>query len=103
MSPTDNTKANRYSGFFCPVPFESAYIDYHGNMNPHCEGLVTVSMGNLKNGSFSDVWNSETAQKIRESILEAPFNSAMIGDAGLCRKEGYQGLKKLIISHTRIL
>jgi MoaA/NifB/PqqE/SkfB family radical SAM enzyme len=69
----DNTKENRYSGFFCPVPFESIYIDYHGNMNPHCEGLVTVSMGNLKVGNFSDVWNSEAAQKIRESILDGSF------------------------------
>lgn len=69
----DNTKENRYSDFFCPVPFEFVYIDYNGNMNPHCEGLVTCSMGSLKAGSFFDVWNSDIAQKIRESILDGSF------------------------------
>ena len=65
--------SNKYKGLFCPVPFEFIYIDDKGNMNPHCEGLVTCSMGNLKKDSFFDVWNSDIAQKIRESILDESF------------------------------
>jgi Predicted Fe-S oxidoreductases len=64
---------NKYKGLFCPVPFEFIYIDDNGNMNPHCEGLVAFSMGSLKEGSFFDVWNSDIAQKIRESILDESF------------------------------
>ncbi|MFC1848584.1 radical SAM protein [candidate division CSSED10-310 bacterium] len=65
--------AQKYKAYFCPVPFENVYIDYQGNMNPHCAGLVTVSMGNLISHDFMEVWNSDIAQIIRASILTGSF------------------------------
>ncbi len=70
---TINIMKSKYKGLFCSVPFEFVYLDHHGNLNPHCEGLVDCSMGNLKENDFFDVWNSDTAQKIRESILDQSF------------------------------
>ncbi len=95
--------SNKYKGLFCTMPFDFIYIDDKGNMNPHCEGLVTCSMGNLKESSFIDVWNSDIAQKIRESILDESFKFCDEQRCFALREKKYLLLEKLTIKFVEIL
>ncbi len=68
-------KKNRYSGFFCHNPFESVFIDFRGEVYLcNCPEFLPTTAGNLAKSSFKEVWNSKTARKIRESILDGTYS-----------------------------
>ena len=58
------------------------FLDPFGEIRP-CNGLDEAnfenSMGNLKNNSFRELWESEKAKKIRTSVKSCPKNCWMIG------------------------
>lgn len=64
---------------FCAAPFEQFETLVDGNVSPCCSLWVEDRIGNLDRQSFEEIWNSETAQRIRESIHDGSFRH--------CRKD----------------
>ena len=62
-----------YRDLFCPRPFEYVEIGAGGKTHLCCAVMLPTVAGDKRNGSFMDVWNSETAQAIRQSILDGTF------------------------------
>lgn len=61
---------------FCPVPFQHGRIGEDGIVNICCSAWVkgdAATAGNLQNGSLDQIWNSEKAQKFRQSIHDGTF------------------------------
>ncbi len=58
---------------FCKKPFEFFEVAANGNAFCCCPGWLPKPIGNLQTHGFMEVWNSETAQEIRESILDGSF------------------------------
>lgn len=52
---------------FCIIPWISAMIDTDGSVKPCC--YYRGSVGNLKNNSLEEIWNSEHYRKIRKSMI----------------------------------
>lgn len=62
-----------YSHLFCPKPFEHAEIGPNGRTHLCCALWLPEAVGDYDTGSFMDVWNSEKAQEVRQSILNGSF------------------------------
>lgn len=60
-------------GRFCIRPFAYADIESDLSLRCCCMSWMTKDFGKLHECSIKDVWNSETAQKIRKSILEGTY------------------------------
>ena len=74
VAATDNDEdASRYRDYFCPAPFEFATVDHSGHVFMCCPAWLGKAAGNLAERSWEDVWNSQAAQDIRASILDASF------------------------------
>lgn len=58
---------------FCKLPFEFIDVLEKGVVYICCPSRVPLPVGNILENEFSDIWNSETAQKIRGSILDGTF------------------------------
>jgi MoaA/NifB/PqqE/SkfB family radical SAM enzyme len=59
---------------FCARPFEFFEVDAEGDAWVCCQDWLDTSIGNLRNNSLMEVWNSPVAQDIRKSILDGSFN-----------------------------
>jgi len=74
----------------CGAGQDMFFLDPWGEVRP-CNGLdddsLDNSMGNLKEQSFEEIWNSEKARKIRESVRNCPKNCWMIGTASPAMKK----------------
>jgi len=68
----------------CGAGVDMFFLDPWGEVRP-CNGMdddsLDNSMGNLKEQSFEEIWNSEKAEKIREKVKNCPKNCWMIGTA----------------------
>ncbi len=71
-------------GKFCAYPFQRVEIMHgwgdrndgdisYGNVHVCCMSLVAKPIGNYLQQSMEEVWNSETAQEIRRSILDGSY------------------------------
>jgi hypothetical protein len=58
--------------FFCTKPFETIDV-LDGKSHLCCASWLPHSIGDLAEQSVDDVWNSEAAQSIRNSILDGSF------------------------------
>lgn len=59
---------------FCPFPFSRAHISVSGDVFVCCSAWIgKTSIGNVFYNDFQDIWNSNMAQAIRESILDGSF------------------------------
>ncbi len=58
---------------FCSKPWEHFEVVRDGSVFMCCPGWLPVPIGNLKNNSVMDIWNSEMAQEIRAAILDGSF------------------------------
>lgn len=56
---------------FCEQPFEFFYVGPHGRVSL-CAWTV-LSAGNLLEDDVMDIWHSDVAEKLRESILDGSF------------------------------
>lgn len=65
--------------FICSNPFERAEIDGFGDIYNCCKFHLPIKMGNIYENSFEEIWNSESAQKIRQNVLN--------GDYSMCNKD----------------
>lgn len=58
---------------FCPHPFNKAHLTVSGKVYVCCVEWLDIPIGNIFKEPFEDIWNSQTAKNIRESILDGSF------------------------------
>ncbi|MBM4055126.1 MAG: radical SAM protein [Planctomycetes bacterium] len=65
----------------CEMGSEACFIDPSGDVLP-CNGMtVKMPMGNIKEQSFSDIWNSAQAEKVRSAVSTCDKQCWMVGNA----------------------
>lgn len=65
---------NNYKQYICQKPWVEAQIMPSGDVYSCCPAWTNgYVLGNLKEQSLNDVWNSEKSQKFRESILDGSY------------------------------
>jgi MoaA/NifB/PqqE/SkfB family radical SAM enzyme len=65
----------------CDMGKNGFFVDPYGDILP-CNGMSEkMSMGNLNDKSFDDIWKSEKAEEIRRSVKVCSRNCWMIGSA----------------------
>jgi hypothetical protein len=64
---------SRVQGRFCPSPFEYAQVAPDGKVFACCPAMLGAPIGDLRFMDIREAWNSETAVRIRESILDGSF------------------------------
>ena len=83
--------ANKVRGGKRPIPCEVGtdvfFLDPFGNIMP-CNGSdEPMIMGNLKNQTFDEIWNSQKADEIRNQVRNCPKQCWMIGSASPAMKK----------------
>lgn len=58
----------------CNHPFAKVEIDKFGDIYCCCKFHLPVKFGNIYQNSFEEVWNSETAQKIRANVINEDYS-----------------------------
>ena len=69
----------------CEMGISSFYLDPYGELRP-CNALC-ASMGNLNDKSFSQIWQSQEAGKVRELVTSCVRNCWMIGSVSEVMKK----------------
>ena len=65
----------------CEMGTESCFLDPGGDILA-CNGMdVKISMGNIKEKTFNDIWNSEQADKVRDIVRTCNKQCWMVGSA----------------------
>jgi MoaA/NifB/PqqE/SkfB family radical SAM enzyme len=65
----------------CEMGTESCFVDPYGDVLA-CNGMeFKISMGNIKNNRFEDIWNSEKAKNVREMVRTCSRQCWMVGSA----------------------
>ena len=62
----------RLHGKICHAPFEQLDV-LETSTHQCCASWLQTSAGNLQESAWEDVWNSEAAQQIRESIIDGSY------------------------------
>ncbi|MFC1596074.1 radical SAM protein [Candidatus Margulisiibacteriota bacterium] len=71
----------------CEMGTDGFFLDPVGDVLA-CNGMDTkMSMGNLKQSSFEEIWISEQAQKVRAAVKNCPKNCWMIGSVAPAMKK----------------
>lgn len=71
----------------CEVGTDMVFIDPFGKVLP-CNGMDTEAvMGDLTKQSFEEIWNSEQAQKVRNTVKTCEKNCWMIGSVAPAMKK----------------
>jgi tetratricopeptide (TPR) repeat protein len=61
------------AGSFCEVPWHHLEISWDGNTFLCCPSWLPLWVGNARNQSLEELWNSDLAMEIRKSILDGSF------------------------------
>lgn len=65
----------------CEMGTEACFLDPDGDILA-CNGMdIKVSMGNIKEKTFDDIWNSEQANKVRNIVKTCNKQCWMVGSA----------------------
>jgi MoaA/NifB/PqqE/SkfB family radical SAM enzyme len=59
--------------WFCQMPFDQAWVVNEGEVYTCCPVYLQIPIGNAYTQEWGEIWNSETAQEIRASILDGSF------------------------------
>jgi len=71
----------------CEVGTDMFFLDPFANVLP-CNGSEEpMIMGNLQQQTFTEIWHSEAAEKVRESVKNCPRQCWMIGSAAPAMKK----------------
>lgn len=73
----------------CDVGTDLFFMDPFGNIMP-CNGME-MSMGNIKEKSFEEIWNSPEADKVRMAVRDCKRGCWMIGSAAPAMKKNIAG------------
>ena len=69
----------------CDMGTDVFFVDPRGRVLP-CNGMEAV-MGSLKDQTFSEIWESDEAKKVRERVSECQSNCWMIGSVSPAMKK----------------
>jgi Fe-coproporphyrin III synthase len=69
----------------CAMGFDVFLLDPFGEIRP-CNGME-ASMGNLKQHTFAEIWQSSDAEKVRQQVLKCRQNCWMVGSAAPAMKK----------------
>lgn len=58
---------------FCTMPFEHFQTDADGSIYLCCSGWLPKPIGNIKEQPWKEIWNSEAAQEVRQSIHDGSY------------------------------
>jgi MoaA/NifB/PqqE/SkfB family radical SAM enzyme len=58
---------------FCDRPFRQVIINPTGDVHTCCSLFLPISIGNIYQQSWDAIWNSDSARKIRQSILDGDY------------------------------
>lgn len=65
----------------CEMGSESCFVDPSGDVLP-CNGMnCKMAMGNIKESSFDDIWNSKKADAVRSAVDTCDKQCWMVGNA----------------------
>ena len=76
MSLSAKALEEHKSGPFCILPFSQIVVDAFGDCYP-CEavrGITSFCMGNIKQQTISEIWNSKKIKKIRVDMINGVRN-----------------------------
>jgi radical SAM protein with 4Fe4S-binding SPASM domain len=68
-------------GFLCRSPFEYVHIQANGDVYPCCPSKFGKVIGNLTRQTLEEVWHSDAARAVRESIIDGSYRFC---NAGAC-------------------
>jgi len=81
----------------CAMGTDVFFLDPFGEIRP-CNGMEE-SMGNIKQQSFQDIWNSPEAGRVREAVKCCKKNCWMVGSASPAMKKEIQKPGKWILKY----
>ncbi len=81
----------------CEMGYDSFFLDPYGKILP-CN-VMEESMGNLKEKTFSEIWNSQKALEIRDKVKNCSRNCWMIGSVSQQMKKNIMKPVIWIIKH----
>lgn len=71
----------------CEMGTESCFLDPSGDVLA-CNGMdVKISMGDIKEQTFDEIWNSEQAKKVRDIVKTCQKQCWMVGSAAPAMKK----------------
>lgn len=88
----------------CDMGTESCFLDPTGDILA-CNGMnVKVSIGNIKEKTFDEIWNSEQAEKVRNIVKTCDKQCWMVGSASpAIKKYIYLPAEWLIKNKIRVM
>ncbi len=88
----------------CEMGTESCFLDPSGDILA-CNGMdVKYPMGNIRENTFDEIWNSEQARKVRESVSNCNKQCWMVGSASPAMKKHItQPIKWILKNKLRFL
>lgn len=67
-------KKPKYKGKFCRLPFDSLQIDEDGDVQLcDCQLHMPYTIGNIYQDTLENIWLSEDANRIRQSVIDEDF------------------------------
>lgn len=86
----------------CEMGSNGFFIDPFGDVLP-CNGMdKKMSMGNLNEQSWEEIWNSEQAAKVRQAVRICPKNCWMIGSVSPAMKQHITVPTKWVLDHKLV-
>ena len=71
----------------CEMGIEACFIDPHGDVLA-CNGMeAKISMGNIKEQTFDDIWNSNKANEVRRAVETCNKQCWMVGNVAPVMKK----------------
>ncbi len=88
----------------CEMGIESCFVDPSGDVLA-CNGMdIKVSMGNIKEHTFDDIWNSDQAEKVRNIVASCQKQCWMVGSASpAMKKHIHIPIKWILKNKLRVL
>jgi radical SAM protein with 4Fe4S-binding SPASM domain len=63
-----------YKGKFCKIPFDTLQIDEDGDVQLcDCQHFMPYTIGNIYQDTLENIWLSEAANRVRQSIINEDF------------------------------
>lgn len=67
-------KKPKYKGKFCYTPFSIVQIDHDGDvLLCSCPADMPYTIGNIYNNSLQEIWLNESAQRVRQAVIDQDF------------------------------
>lgn len=88
----------------CEMGIESCFVDPSGDVLA-CNGMdVKMPMGNIRENSFDEIWNSEQANKVRDIVKVCQKQCWMVGSAApAIKKYPYKPALWILKNKIRIM